>query len=65
MAKFTLTIEDSPEGNKELLLIHMDTLNKSDDEVPTPAEYITCLILEMVDQIQIGAAIDSLSEVQN
>ena len=43
----------------------MDTLNKSDDEVPTPAEYITCLILEMVDQIQIGAAIDSLSEVQN
>jgi len=65
VAKFTLTIEDLPEGSEDLLTIKMDVIEKSDDETPTPAEYITCLILEIVDQIQKGASIDSLSEVQN
>lgn len=65
MAKFTLTIEDLPEGDKDLLTIQMEIVEKSEDEEPTPAEYITCLILEIVSQIQKGAAIDSLSEVQN
>jgi hypothetical protein len=65
VAKFTLTIEDLPEGDKDLILIQMDTAEKSESEEPTPAEYITCLLLEIVDKIQKGAAIDSLSEVQN
>lgn len=65
MAKFTITIEDLPKGDKNLILIHMEPLEKSDEKYPTPAEYITCLLLEMVDKIQKGAAIDSLSEVPN
>lgn len=65
MAKFTLTIEDLPKGNADILEILMDVIEKNDGEEPTPAEYITCLLMEMVDQVRKGAVIDTLSEVQN